>query len=398
MLVSLQILSFVAEYLIDAYHVESDDLLTYFYIIFSATFLFLVIAPWAKVKIVKIDVKNVGFDRFFEKWLIPTLLFMFTINLVLAVIIMIMVPDISEYKLKGEWKELYDSIPMFALLNRVSYITQYMGYFAVPISFSYFASRNNKKGTLFLFLSTSSFMSGVAAYSRAQMLTYAMCVLASFFLFQKIFSEAKRKIIKKYTLRAIVIIGAIFLVTTFMRFSADNMAYYGERIPKTSKIQDPIVYSIFDYTGQGFPTGINLLVKYSPSKSFNGQNLFYYPLLFLDYFGIISWDSWAFDDVIDKVYGERSVNFHGSANDLVYNFGIISTLIIGLIYYAYTRRKVAKLSKVSMTDSFILTYLCIEPTLSIFYSGLGIMVFPFAYFVLIKFLYNLKCSLKVLGR
>lgn len=390
MLVALQAVSFIAEYLIDAYRVETDDYATYLFVLLSEFILFLIISPWGKIKILYIYVKENGFDRYFENFLKPTLLLIFLMNLVLAIIIMVMIPDVSEYKLKDGWKELYESIPMFALLNRISYITQFMGYFAVPISFTYFAADNKKSGALFLFLSTSSLMAGIAAYSRAQMLTYGMCLLASFFLFQNIFPISKLKVINKYTYRALVVLVVIFLYTTINRFGSDNMAYYGDRIPKTSKVQDPIVYSLMDYPGQGFANGINLLYTYTPSKNFMGQDVFYYPLLFLSYFGIIDWDSSAAEENRDKVYGYDGGAFHGYACTLIYNFGFIVTLLYAILYFSYIRRSVSLSSRVSVGKAMLLAFLVIEPTTSIFYSSIGIYWFPLLFYIGIKVLYRMK--------
>ena len=394
MFVCLQVVAFVAEYLIDAYKVETDDLLTYLYVCVSVIMLFLVMAPWAKVRITGIYIKEEGFNAFVEKWLTPVLLGIFLMNLVLAAIIMYMIPDVSEYKLKDGWKDLYDTIPMFALMNRVSYITQYMGYFAVPLSFYYFSKDNNKRGAWFLFLSSSSLMAGIAAYSRAQMLVYGMCLLANFFLFQNVFPEKKLKVIKKYTYRAILVLSLIFLYTTINRFGSDNMAYYGDRIPKTSKIQDPIIYSLMDYPGQGFPNGVNELIKYTPSRNFKGQDMFYYPLLFLDYFGVIDWDAAAAEEYRSKVYGYDGGAFHGYACSLIYNFGFILTFLFGITYFACIRRKVANSNKVSTSSAFLLSYLIIEPTTSIFYCSLGIYVFPAVFYLMLRFLYNVKYGAK----
>ncbi len=392
-LVALQVISFVAEWLIGAYKVETDDLLTYFYVILSELVLFLVMAPWAKINIQRIYVKEQKFQRLFEKSLIPVLLGLFLMNLVLAVIIMYMVSDVSDYKLNNEWKNLYDSIPMFSLMNRISYITQYMGYFAIPISFYYFSINNNKRGGLFLFLSTSSLMAGIAAYSRAQMLVYGLCMIASFFLFQKVLSEQKRKVIKKYTYRAVLILSIIFIYTTINRFSSDNMAYYGDRIPKTSKVQDPIIYSFMDYLGQGFPNGINMLVKYTPEKNFKGSDTFYYSLLFLDYFGIIRWDAQAAVENREKVFGYDGGAFHGYTCSLIYNFGFILTLLFSLVYYSYVWRKVVNSSQVTTTSALMLIYVIIEPTTSIFYSSFGIYVFPALFYMAVRTLYIFRSPL-----
>lgn len=390
LLVTLQVVSFLAEYLIDAYPIKTDDILTYVLVLFSETLLFIIMVPWAKVKVTAICIKDKRFQSMFEKTLIPVLLGIFFVNLVLAIIVMYMIPDISEYKLKDGWKELYASIPMFALLNRFSYITQYMGYFAVPISFRYFSINNNKRGGLFLFLSTSSLMAGIAAYSRAQMLVYGMCLLANFFLFQNVFPDKKRKRIKKYTYRAIVILTVLFLYTTINRFSSENMAYYSDRIPKTSKIKNPVAYSIMDYTGQGFPNGINQLANYTPQKNLMGQGTFYYPLLFLDYFGVINWDAAAAEERRDKVFGHDGGAFHGYACSLVFNFGFILTFLYALFYYSFVRRRVERSVQVTTTSAFVLAYLAIEPTVSIFYSSISIFVFPAVYYLIIRFIFNLN--------
>lgn len=397
MLVCLQVISFVTEYMMDAYLIKTDDIVTYIYVLFCEVILLLINMPWAKVSIKRIVVKDWKYQKYFEQTLIPVLSGVFLVNLILAAIIMYMIPDVSDYKLKDGWKELYETIPMYAFLARFSYVTQFIGYFAVPISFYYFSINNNRRGSLFLFLSSSSLMAGIAAYSRAQMLVYSLCLLANYFLYQDVFPKEKKKIIQKYAIRALVVLVAVFLYTTINRFTSDNMEFYGDRIPKTSMVQDPLLYSFMDYTGQGFPNGINQLVNYTPSKNFHGQDALYYPLLFLDYFGVIEWDAEAAQENREKVFGFDGGNFHGYACALVFDFGFFITIFWAIFYFSYIRRKVSMTSNVSIINSLFLSYLVLEPTNSIFYSSLGAFVFPFLFYILVRFLYNFRLLISPQG-
>ena len=151
------------------------------------------------------------------------------LNSSILIIILIFIPDISYFKAAGGFVDLYEQIPYFANMFRYAFISQNLGYLAIPISF----------------------------YSRAQIFTFILVFIIYFFLVKKTlplnFQRKTYSILKKVSFLMI----SLFLTITFVRFSA--MDYYGDRIPEESIIKDPIVFSLFDYASQGYSNGLNQL-------------------------------------------------------------------------------------------------------------------------------------------
>jgi len=383
-LIILQSVSFFSQFLV-GYSNEVVELHTVFNMLFICLNLFLIIAPWRFGTLNSTFLKNKKYFFFFKKALYAALLLNMLVNLVILVIVYMYIPDIASFKAESAYLNLYESIPYFANVFRYAYVSQNLGFFAIPIFFYYQGLGEQKKARWALILSSSTLISAFAFYSRALMLTYILIFIAYFLLIKKSLSDEVRTKIWSFMKKVTTVIGVLFILITVVRFSA--MDYYGDRIPKTSYIKDPIIYSLVDYTSQSYPNGLKRLEDYNDDKNLGGQDLFRSIYQFLGFFGAISWDGNVADEQISKAYNYDGGAFKGYTAQMVYNFGYIATFLISLCYYIIVKFQLRK-RNISIESLFILVLLLIIPLVSIFYSGFGNLYFPLIFVLLIKLTYR----------
>lgn len=386
LLVLLQIASigmggFVGHYL------RYDTLKTFLNLLFVLINIYLIISPWRYASFQEIIIKDKYTFLKIEKLLDYTLRIVLVVNTIVFLLVLIFIPDIAEFKNEQGFKQLYDSIPMFSTIFRICAMTQYLGYFAIPISAYYLQEGNKKKSLKFLFLSLSSLMGAVALYSRAGILTFFLTAVAFYLLVFSIFNTGLRDKIKKVIIRGTIAVVALFLTITVIRFSA--MPWYGDRIPSDSKIQDPIAYNIFDYASQGFTNGISQLELHTKTDVLKGEANLYLVYQTLSFFHLMNWSSDEAHERFDKAYNKNGLEdendssaFHGYTCRLIKDFGYIITLIIDVIFFCYIKNN-TKRKRVDIKSLFIIVLLLTQPCVSIFYETYGEILFPYLFLIII---------------
>ncbi len=383
----LQIVSFLSQFLV-ARSSEYESVKTLFNLIFINLNLFLIIAPWCYAKITIIEIKNVIFFVFFRKILFKLLQLNILLNIFILVLVLIYIPDIASFKNEQSFRKLYEQIPYFANIFRYAYISQYLGYFAIPIFFYYVGKLEHKKSILALICACSSLISGFAFYSRAQIFTFVLTFFIYFLLVKNTFPLIlQKKIIGIIKIISLIVV-LLFLLITVVRFS--SMDYYSDRIPKKSIIKNPIIYSLIDYASQGYPNGINQLEVYTENKNLKGEQMFRDVYQILNFFKIINWNAEESQNKIDKAYNYDGGAFNGYTCHLVFNFGYLLTLLISIIYYLSIKFQLKNRLQISLEKMITLVLLLVIPTVSIFYSGYAILYFPFLFLLFVKFLFFLK--------
>ena len=154
------------------------------------------------------------------------------------------------------------------------------------------------------------------------------------------------------------------------------MDYYGDRIPQNSIIKDPIIYSLFDYASQSYSNGLYQLEVYTEDKSLNGEQFFRDIYQILNFFGIVNWDVKESQELIDQAYDYDGGAFNGYTTPLVFNFGYILTFFISFGYFIATKIRLRNRSVKSLKSMFFLVLLLFIPTVSIFYTGYVLLLFP----------------------
>ena len=386
-LILLQVFSIFTAFLV-AKQSNYQTSTTFFNILFVNLNIFLIIAPWRLIKFKSVFVKNDNRLIFFKKILYKFLFLHILLNTTILVIILIFIPDISKFKAASGYLDLYEQIPYFANVFRYAYVTQNLGYLAIPICFYHLGKFEIKKSIIALIYSSSSLIFGFATYSRASIFTFAVVFIVYFFLVKHTLPLTLQKKFYSVMKKVTFILVSLFLVMTVIRFSA--MDYYGDRIPEESIIKDPVVYSLVDYASQGYSNGLNLLENYSEKKNLKGEQLFYNIYQILNFFGFYDWNSDDSQYKIDEAYGYDGGAFNGYTTLLVFNFGYIITFLISLFYYAFVRFKLRKSSNITLETMYVLVLLVVIPIVSIFYCGFSLLYFPLMFLLFTNFLFFIK--------
>ena len=361
---------------------------TIFNLCFICLNIFLILKPWSHANILKIDNIRFYYFSFFKKILYKILILNFFLNLLILILVLIYLPDIAAFKAESAYLNLYDQIPYFANIFRYAYTTQNMGFLAIPIFYYHLKNLETKDALYAFILSSSSLLSGFAFYSRAQIFTYTLIFIIYFFLIKKTLPIFIQVNVSKFLKFTSVCIVFLFLFITYSRFSA--MDYYGDRIPQSSIIKDPIIYSLFDYASQSYSNGLYQLERYSEDKSLNGEQFLRDAYQILNFFGLVNWDVKESQALIDIAYDYDGGAFNGYTAPLVFNFGYFSTFLISLTYFFTTKNKLNNKRILSLNTMFYLILLLFIPTVSIFYTGYAIILFPFLFLIFCRLSYLIK--------
>lgn len=386
-LISLTFFTFFIQFLVGR-SFEYKSVRTIFNTCFICINIFLIIKPWSHANIIRVRNLNVKFLVYFKKILYGFLFLNLVLNLVILILVLIFLQDIAAFKAESAYLKLYDQIPYFANIFRFAYTTQSLGYLAIPIFYFHLGNLEIKKALYAFLFSSSSLLAGFAFYSRAQIFTYTVLFIIYFFLIKKTLPNLiKIKVLKflKYSSLCIIF---LFLTITYIRFTA--MDYYGDRIPETSIIKDPVVYSLFDYACQSYSNGLYQLEVFTDEKSLKGEQFFRDVYQILNFFGIINWDAKDSQDRIDRAYNYDGGAFNGYTAPLVFNFGYITALLISVIYFISIRFRLKKKKVISIESMFFLILMLVIPTVSIFYTGYALLLFPVVFLVFCRFMFTIK--------
>jgi oligosaccharide repeat unit polymerase len=386
-LILLVFITFSSQFLVGRYF-EYKSYKTIFNVCFICLNIFLIIKPWSHANILRIENFKMNYFNYFKNILYKILFINLFLNFLILILVLIYLPNIAAFKAESAYLNLYDQIPYFANIFRYAYTTQSMGYLAIPI-FYYHLKTFKKKEALYAFiLSSSSLLSGFAFYSRAQIFTYTLIFIIYFFLIKKTLPIFIQVNVSKYIRYTSVCIVFLFLFITYIRFSA--MDYYGDRIPQSSIIKDPIIYSLFDYASQSYSNGLYQLERYTNDKSLNGEQFLRDAYQILNFFGLVNWDVKESQELIDIAYDYDGGAFNGYTAPLVFNFGYFSTFLISLTYFFTTRNKLKNKRILHLNTMFFLILHLYITTVSIFYTGYAILMFPFLFLIFCRFSYLIK--------
>ena len=373
-----------------------DSTLTLFNTIFIFINSFFIIYPWHKCKNQDVIIKDKVFFRFYKKALYTISWISIFANLFDIYVVFTHIPDIASFKAKMEFTELYNIVPGFSILFRMSSVLRYFGYLAIPISIYYLGINNIKEAKKAALLSTSTLLGAIAFYSRAQILNYALLWIVLFYFYSPTLPNPVFNKVSSLVKKASLVLGGIFLVITILRFSSDTMWYYGDRIPKESVVKDVILYNITDYTSKGFPNGINQLEKHSIDDILYGKQIYHDGVMLLSYFGIISTTTDDLSNDYKLSYRKSGLNegndegtFHGHTCRMVKNFGYLLTFILDLWFFLYVRT-VSSRSKISIWKMTVLCFLMVESLGQIFYMQYGIVLYPLIFYITLRFIYKFK--------
>lgn len=209
-----------------------------------------------------------------------------------------------------------------------------------------------------------------------------------FFLLRGTIAERHLKKIKKVFTLFLIFAIIVFIAITLSRFTDDNL--YAETIPSESFIQDPSLYSVFDYLSQWFFHNMYVLDNYK-FETFNGQLSFQSLLELAGNYGIVDYNKDEFMKLRRLLWPEHYYKFTGYVAYMVYDFGyILATLFSALYYFLISRKCKVNNGVISLHKLFVIVLLIQIPLFSIFYSSASTVIFASCYLIPIFFYLRVK--------
>ncbi|MDA7855143.1 oligosaccharide repeat unit polymerase [Cyclobacteriaceae bacterium] len=393
-LIALTTATFFLQYLIGrSFEYESDkSILSACFILIN---IFLIIKPWSFASISIIENNHDKFLSFFKNILYKVLIINLVLNSSILLVVLIYLPNIAAFKAESAYLKLYDQIPYFANVFRYAFTTQSAGYLAIPIFYYHLSRSQKREAYLALFYSSSTLLSSFAFYSRAQMITYVLIFVLYFFLIKKTLPLFIQRKLSRVLFKSSLLVAIIFLSVTYIRFSAlDYRFNYGDRIPQNSIIKDPVVYSLFDYASQSHSNGLHQLDQFTADKVLNGEQFFRDIYQILNFFGVMNWDVKEYQDRKYEAYNDGADKFLGYTTPLVFNFGYIITFLVSILYYLIVKNLLKRGYTKSIISTLYIVLLLFIPTVSIFYTGYSLILFPLILILSCRILFILTSLIK----
>lgn len=344
-------------------------------LVITIVILTLIITPWRKInKIKEITIINEIKLKKLTNFLLIISTLPFITLLLTTIILFIYIDDINTFKYsEGVADAFYYSLPLNIKVIILSTYLYYFSYFLIPLHFYYLSKGNYKLSILCFILSLNIILYGLTYFSRSVFVHYSLIYISFVVILYNTFENK----IKKYLKNAMVIAGIIFSIyfiyITNSRFTTDNL--YAERIPSESFIQDPVLYSYFDYLSQWYSNSMYELNSYN-NRTFNGQITFQPILSLLGKYKIINYDPAKYMALKLQLWPLHWWTFNGFVAYTIYDFGYILTILFSLIYNLIVIRLRPINKKISLLNLFLIVLLIQLPLEAIFYSTTGGIVIP----------------------
>lgn len=380
-LYALQVLSLFLVFFIGDYYVL-DSFNKYFNAFFSAFILIIIISPWTGFKKINeiVYLKKNKIKRFTNFLLMINLVIFISLS-VISTFVFTFFDQINELKYSGNFMDLlYVQFPFLIKGYLLAYYLHTLSYFLIVLHF-YYLKYNNSKMALFCFiLSLNLILYGLTFFSRWTLVNYILVYGLSFFLFKNVIPIKIRKIIQRTSTILGLIVVFVFVSISVSRFDGDIS--YANKIPRSSKVQDPTAYSLFDYISQSHQNGMKILDDYT-FETFNGQNSFSSILKLLP--NSIGFGEFNYSENRKKLLPDNYWSFNGLVPELVYDFGYVLTFILALLYHLAIKKIKPRANSISLIKAFLLILLLQIPLLAIFYSTIASLVIPLLLLIPIYF-------------
>jgi len=389
--VSLQVISLLGMVLIGQDY-PINSLFKFFNLILSIFILTLIIIPWKSFKDIKVitnynEIKLKKLTKFF----ILISIFPFITFLATSIFVFLFIDDINAFKYaEGVSEEFYYNLPFNVKAIILSSYIYGFSYFLIPLHFYYLSKKNYWLSFWCFIFSLNILLFGLTYFSRSVFVHYAFIYIAFLIMLFGTIENRVKKYIKNTLFLLLFLIGLYFINISIKRFTTDNI--YAESIPSSSFIQDPVLYSYFDYLSQWYYNSMYVLNTYN-FKTFNGQISLQSVLSLLGQYNIINYNTSTYSALRQQLWPIHWYTFNGFVAYTIYDFGYVLTILFSLIYYFIISRLKPKYNQISVINLFLIVLLIQIPLLAIFYSVIGGILLPLLF--LIPVLIYMKVSIKV---
>lgn len=391
-MISIQIISLAGVFFINADY-PLDSLFGVFNLFITIIILTMIILPWAKVKSIRVvNCFNEQKLLRLTKFLIGVSILPFIVFSIVATFVILYVDDINAFKYgEGEAIEFYYSLPINTKLIILANYLFNFSYFLIPLHFYYLGKRKFGLSILCLVFSFNIILYGLTYFSRSAFIHYILIYISFMYILFSTFDQRFRRFLKISVSVVGILFGVYFIHISNERFTNDKQ--YADLIPQKSLIQDPVIYSYFDYLSQWYPNGMKVLESYS-FESFNGQITLQPILSILGQYQIIPYSTENYSKLRKRLWPDNWWTFNGFVSYTIYDYGYILSFVFLFIYIYAVRKNSPHNGKISVVNLFVLVLLIQLPLFSIFYSNAGTIVIPFIFLIPILMYLKIKVNPK----
>lgn len=334
--------------------------------------LLLIILPWKNFYgIKKIEAFDKNKLKNITRFLIIINSFVFIVFSITTITVMTLVTDINEFKYSEgvSMQFYYKMLPFPTVFFNISILVYYFSFFLIPLHFYYLSEKKYFLSLVCFVLSLNIILYGLSFFSRAVVVQYLMLYISMLYISYSTIPLRAKKVMRNL----FIVFGTIsffyFIYISQKRFDDDRNASkaYSQTIPVTAITQNPVIYSYFDYTSQAFYNGYEVLNLYN-GEGFRGT------LTLESLLSLVSDSKQTYNRVKykQKLWPyQYSYSFNGFPAYSVYDFGIVGSLLFGVLFYFIVNKLRPRKNVIRLKELFLIVLLVQIPLMSIFYSQMG---------------------------
>lgn len=347
---------------------------------YTAVILTLVLMPWIKIdKIYTIKVLNEIKVKRLTYALIISSIIPFITFIAVSTVVLLNVDDINTFKYgEGVSDSFYYSMPINVKLFILSNHLYYLSYYLIPLHFYYLAKREFALSITCFIFSLNIILFGLTCFSRSVYVHYIFIYLSFLYILFNTFEIQTRRRVKKYVVTFGMLFAGYFIYITNARFANDKL--YAEIIPRDSFIQDPVIFSYFDYLSQWYYNSMYVLNSYD-FETYRGQISSQSVLSLLSHFKLLDYNTTNYMNLRQTLWPKHWYMFNGLVAYSVFDYGYFFTVVLSLLYcYVILKLKPVN-NSINLLNLFVMVLLIQLPLMAIFYSSVGGLMFPILFLI-----------------
>jgi len=277
------------------------------------------------------------------------------------------ITDFSAFKNNDESGAFFQQLPINHTIYLFAIYLNATSYFMIPLHFYYLNKKKYLLSILSLIFSLNIILEGLSVFSRSAFVIYLFLYIFYIpFYYRNMDVKTKRKI-KILAIGVLLLTGNIFYIITSNRFG--DYLMYGDAKYNQSLIQNPELYSIFDYFAQWYKNSGIVMAGYN-FETLNGQLSFPFFLTIADKINLIDYRPDLIVNKLIALWGIQYDKFNGLIPNLLFDFGYIGTTLFALFYSSILQRLKPFNGEISFSKILMLGTMFSLPAMGIFNSSM----------------------------
>lgn len=349
-------------------------------LVYTAVILTLILMPWIKIdRIYNIKVTSEIKVKRLTYVLIGSSIIPFITFIAVSTVVLLNVDDINTFKYgEGVSDSFYYSMPINVKLFILSNHLYYLSYYLIPLHFYYLSKREFALSITCFIFSLNIILFGMTCFLRSVFIHYIFIYISFLYILYNTFDAQIRRSIMRYVVTFGMLFAGYFIYITNSRFAQDKL--YAEIIPRDSFIQEPVLFSYFDYLSQWYSNSMYVLNSYD-FETFRGQISFQSVLGLLSHFGLLDYITADYMNLRQTLWPKHWYMFNGLVAYSVFDYGYFLTVVLSL-FYCYVILKLKPVNNsISLLNLLVMVLLIQLPLMAIFYSTVGGLMFPILFLI-----------------